>query len=243
MEGYIKLFRKVKNNEIFLEIPFDRWHAFEFLLLSARYKPTDIMIKGKTIHLDVGQTIFGEDYLAQKWGWSRGKVRRFLELLSSHEMIQKVGTPYGTLITIENYRVYQGERTAKSTSDGTHSSTSNGTSDGTHNKKGIKKGIKNNKEYIYPALGEFKNVLLTEDELEKLKGRYPEDYQDRIDNLSEYMKSKGRKYSSHYATILAWARKDMRDADTGAGGSSKKQDSGSAKNYSGDGSGFRNGIV
>lgn len=56
--------------------------------------------------------------------------------------------------------------------------------------------------------GEFKNVLLTDDELKKLQQKFPSDWQRRIDDLSYAISSKGYKYSSHYATILNWARKD-----------------------------------
>lgn len=56
--------------------------------------------------------------------------------------------------------------------------------------------------------GEFKNVLLTDNELEKLKERFPYDWQERIDNLSFGIDSKGYKYKSHYATILNWARRE-----------------------------------
>ena len=59
-----------------------------------------------------------------------------------------------------------------------------------------------------PAMGEFENVLLSEEELEKLKERFPYDWQEKIDRLSVYMKSKGKRYKSHYATILNWARRD-----------------------------------
>ena len=55
--------------------------------------------------------------------------------------------------------------------------------------------------------GEYNNVLLTDDELEKLKSEYP-DYQDRIERLSSYVASTGKSYKSHYATIRNWARKD-----------------------------------
>ena len=67
---------------------------------------------------------------------------------------------------------------------------------------------KNNNIYIAPALGKFGNVLITEEELERLKERFPYDWEDRVERLSEYMKSKGKRYKSHYATILTWARKD-----------------------------------
>ena len=57
--------------------------------------------------------------------------------------------------------------------------------------------------------GEYKNVLLTDEELEKLKNEYP-DYLERIERLSSYVESTGKKYKSHYATIRNWARNDKK---------------------------------
>lgn len=56
--------------------------------------------------------------------------------------------------------------------------------------------------------GRYQNVLLTDGELEKLKAEFPNDLDERIERLSEYMESTGKKYKSHIATIRAWARKD-----------------------------------
>lgn len=56
--------------------------------------------------------------------------------------------------------------------------------------------------------GEYKNVLLTAEELRKLSEEYPNDYQERIEELSRYMKSTGRVYKDHLATIRNWARRD-----------------------------------
>ena len=55
--------------------------------------------------------------------------------------------------------------------------------------------------------GEYKNVLLTDDELEKLKDEFI-DWEERIERLSSYVASTGKSYKSHYATIKNWARKD-----------------------------------
>lgn len=56
--------------------------------------------------------------------------------------------------------------------------------------------------------GEFKNVLLTDDEYQKLKDRFPNDLSQRIERVSDYVASTGKKYKSHYATIISWAKKD-----------------------------------
>lgn len=56
--------------------------------------------------------------------------------------------------------------------------------------------------------GFYKNVLLSDEELEKLKAEFPTDWADRIERLSDYIESKGAKYKNHLATIRMWARKD-----------------------------------
>lgn len=55
--------------------------------------------------------------------------------------------------------------------------------------------------------GEYSNVLLTAEELQKLIAEYPQDYQERIEQLSRYMKSTGKVYKDHLATIRNWARR------------------------------------
>lgn len=55
--------------------------------------------------------------------------------------------------------------------------------------------------------GEYKNVILTDEELANLKEEFP-DWQKRIDRLSSYMASHGKTYDNHYATIKRWAKED-----------------------------------
>lgn len=59
---------------------------------------------------------------------------------------------------------------------------------------------------------EFKRVLLTDEEFEKLMRDFPYDYMDRIDELDNYIASRGDKYKSHYATIRAWAKRKEDEA-------------------------------
>lgn len=67
----------------------------------------------------------------------------------------------------------------------------------------------NNKKEIYKErYGEFKNVLLTKEEYAKLEKSNLLTY---IDKLSSYIASKGKKYKSHYATILNWSRNEKQD--------------------------------
>lgn len=56
--------------------------------------------------------------------------------------------------------------------------------------------------------GEYKNVLLSDEQMEKLKTEFPNDYQERIERLSEYCESSGKTYKNYLATIRSWARKE-----------------------------------
>ena len=66
--------------------------------------------------------------------------------------------------------------------------------------------------------GYYKNVLFTDDDLEKLKAEFPADWEQRIERLSEYIASTGKSYKNHLATIRAWARKDNQQKTVGANG-------------------------
>ena len=67
--------------------------------------------------------------------------------------------------------------------------------------------IKKEKKESKHKYGQYKNVLLTDDDMEKLKAEFP-DYDRKIENLSEYIAKKGDKYKNHLAVIRSWARKD-----------------------------------
>ena len=56
--------------------------------------------------------------------------------------------------------------------------------------------------------GMYENVLLTDEDFQKLQEEFPNDCFERIERLSEYIASTGKKYKNHLATIRAWARKD-----------------------------------
>ena len=60
--------------------------------------------------------------------------------------------------------------------------------------------------------GEYQNVLLSDQDLEKLKKEFPSDWQQRIENLSGYIAQFGKTYKNHLATIRNWARKDREKA-------------------------------
>ena len=58
------------------------------------------------------------------------------------------------------------------------------------------------------SYGEFGNVLLNAEDLDKLKAKLGTEASGYIERLSGYMASTGKRYKDHYATILNWSRKD-----------------------------------
>ena len=64
-----------------------------------------------------------------------------------------------------------------------------------------------------PAVyGRYKNIFLTDTELEALKNELPEKWCFYVERLSEYMASKGKSYDNHAATIRRWAVSDTEKA-------------------------------
>ena len=61
--------------------------------------------------------------------------------------------------------------------------------------------------------GQYQNVLLSDDELEKLKTEFPVDWEERIERVSEYCASKGATYKNYLATIRNWARNETKKAN------------------------------
>lgn len=129
------------------------------------------------------------------WQWSRNKVRKFMvEIYQSRgHLADRKGTGKGHPISFIDKRLWvvkDRKRTGKGQEE-----------DGTNNPIILKPKGKD----IY---GELQNVFLSKEEHEKLIQKFNSSTEERINKLSLYISSHGKKYKSHYATILAWARKD-----------------------------------
>jgi len=80
-----------------------------------------------------------------------------------------------------------------------------------------KKDTIQKKQYIYK--GEFKNIKLTSEQLQKLIDRFgKESTNNRIETMSAYCQSKGKTYKDYYAALLSWDKKDQRDNKGGTNG-------------------------
>jgi len=74
-------------------------------------------------------------------------------------------------------------------------------------------GKSKDKDNIKHKYGEYQNVLLTDEQFEKLKNEFPNDYLQRIEKVSCYCASKGKSYKDYLATIRNWARNEKPNKD------------------------------
>jgi DNA replication protein DnaD len=107
-KGYIKLYRDLQDCWIWEGERFSRGQAWVDLLLMANHKDVKIPFGEKIEIVQRGQFITSIAKLAKKWGWSFNTVKRFLNLLENDNMLTRKSDNSKTLITIVNYRVYQG---------------------------------------------------------------------------------------------------------------------------------------
>lgn len=91
-KGWISIYRSIQEHWLWQEKPYDKAHAWIDLLLSANHQEAKILIDNTLISLEKGSFFTSELKLANKWGWSKKKVRNFLELLSNDNMILKEST-------------------------------------------------------------------------------------------------------------------------------------------------------
>ena len=106
--GWIKLYRQLQDCWIWLDKePFDKRSAWVDLLLTANHSDKKILFNGELITVKRGQILTSVRKLSAKWKWSVNKVYRFLKLLEDDEMLQKESDKDRTLLTIENYSIFQ----------------------------------------------------------------------------------------------------------------------------------------
>lgn len=108
MNGWIKLHRKIVTHDLFQEERvFSKFEAWVDLILLANYKDKKVLINNQWILVKRGQHLTSIKKLAERWNWSRGKVKNFLELLKNDSMLTYQVTSKYTLLTVENYGFYQ----------------------------------------------------------------------------------------------------------------------------------------
>lgn len=117
--GYIKIWRKIKDNPLWTEKRIlSRFEAWFDLISSANGKDKEVFFDGKSLLIKRGQYLTSERSLADRWSWSKTKTRLFLNRLQNTDhMIKKESDHKKTIITILNYEIYNPLHGQKKTTD------------------------------------------------------------------------------------------------------------------------------
>ena len=219
--GWVCIHRKIQECSIWeSNEPFDMRSAWIDLILLANHEDKHIVFNGKPITVCAGQRLTSLRILAERWHWSRDRVRRYLDLLENEGMITRESDNTKTLLTLINYSIYQTTRDTDKTTDKTTNKTTNKTTDKTTDKTTHKTQttmitmINNdnndnneNKKKGTPrqTYGEYKHVKLTEDEFNRLCNDYGEtDTLKAIKILDEYCQETGKTYKDYNLTLRRW---------------------------------------
>jgi DNA replication protein DnaD len=108
MQGWIKLHRKIRHHYLFQEERvFSKFEAWVDLMMMVNHKVDKVMINSTWVQVKRGQRLTSMKKLAEQWRWSRGKVKKYLDLLKADGMISYEVTTKYIIITLLNYEFYQ----------------------------------------------------------------------------------------------------------------------------------------
>lgn len=103
--GYVLIHRSIFDLDIWNTKPYDKAHAWVDLILLADHEDSEDKRYKR------GCVYRGKQWLSIRWGWSVGKVTRFLNNLEELGMVTQCsrqgGKQNGNILTIVNYDKFQ----------------------------------------------------------------------------------------------------------------------------------------
>lgn len=106
-EGWVSLHRQIREHWLWDDKPFSKGQAWVDILMMANHSNGRILAGNEIVDIEAGGFITSDEKLGNAWGWSRHKVRNFLDLLQADEMISVKRTTKGTAIFVTNYAKYR----------------------------------------------------------------------------------------------------------------------------------------
>lgn len=158
MEGWVSIHRKITQNQLWLIEPFDKARAWIDLIILTNHKDNYIMVRGIRIDIKRSQVGWSEPKLAERWKWSRTKVRNFLKFLEIEQQITIKKNNVTQVITIVNYDQYQQNSTAKRQIKGQQSGTQKSPNNNDDNDNNGEKRKSEGKKFLSPPI-QTKKIL------------------------------------------------------------------------------------
>lgn len=192
-----------------------------------RLKPNTKLLYGEITALcnERGFCWAGNEYFADLYGVNKETISRWVSDLIkfgylNREIIYKEGTNQiiNRYLRINQYPIDEKRNTPIDEKVKDNNTSINNTFNNTKEYiRELPPSKKSKAKPIRHKYGEYKNVLLSDEQMEKLKTEFPNDYQERIERLSEYCESSGKTYKNYLATIRSWARKEKNESKASSG--------------------------
>ena len=210
-EGWIKLYRQIKHHWVFNNAEYLK--AWITILIECNHKDNKALLDNELIACKRGQSLNSLSTWTKLFGknWSIQKTRTFLGLLKNDKMINTQGLRKTTRLTVLKYDSYQDEQQTDNRQITFRQQADNIQVTTNKNVKNDKK--EKNKDNGKLLFGEF--IKLTKDEHLKLIEKYELEFVNAcVERLDNYIGSTGKKYKSHYRTILSWvAQAEMKTGE------------------------------
>lgn len=111
MQGWFKFHRETFGHWIFEDAEYFR--AWIYILGNAAFEETKQKVGTHLVTVNRGELLIGEERICNVFGWSRSKLRRFIELLIADNMLTKRIVRKKTKYIIVGYSKYQDTETEK----------------------------------------------------------------------------------------------------------------------------------
>src|SRR5687767_14609390 len=105
--GVFAVDRSIWEHDFFRAEPFTGREAWMWLVSEAAWKACRKKRGGVMVDLSRGQLAHSIRFLADRWGWHRARVARFLNRLKTETMVETRSETGVTLITVCKYDDYQ----------------------------------------------------------------------------------------------------------------------------------------
>ncbi len=158
MQGWVSVHRSLQSHWLWVDKPFSRGQAWIDILLLANHQDNKFLLGNELVEVEQGSFITSEVKLMERWGWSKSKVRSFLKLLESDEMLIKKSDTKKTTLTVVNYKHYQDKKTTEEPQKNHEKTAKEPRKDTNNNDNNENNENNDNKEYIYSPVVDYLNL-------------------------------------------------------------------------------------
>jgi len=200
-QGYVTLHRSIQSCWVWEEKPFGMGQAWVDLIMLANHADKKEYSDGKLKEYKRGTVHRSIQWLANRWGWNRKKVKKFLDALKQDNMIELSCTTHGTTITLVKYDDYNNRGTTDGTTDGQPMGQPRDNAfPQTIMNKNDKRMKKNNKGFTPPTLEEVKEYIR--------ERKSPVDAETFFEYFSKgnWIDSKGNKVRNWKQKLITWEK-------------------------------------